>query len=81
MELANLVQTSDFITVTFPDSDVVKFTRLNGFEWTIEHSRKDVIDQYKVNEFVDGYLNDDSLLIKFYKVTAAIMPRKGGEQV
>lgn len=85
MELANLINHSNRITVTFPDKKVVKFNKVQGFHWTIKFNYVADIDSVKVYEFIDAYLQQDELMIKFFdsddKVTVNIPPRIGGELV
>lgn len=82
---SNILYKSDYVTVTFPDAEVVTFERVGSYDWELRYARKVKLTEEQVAEYIDAYLQQDELSINFLnerKVVLHVPPyKKGGVQV
>jgi Zn/Cd-binding protein ZinT len=81
-----LLQYTEWVRVIFPDNEVVQFSRVddNG-NWQVIYDHVADINQDRVIEFIDGYMEQDELAINFlnkhHEVIWQVKPYRGAELV
>lgn len=76
---SNILFKSDYVTVTFPDSEVVTFERVGSYDWELRYDSKVALTEEQVAEYIDAYLQQDELSINFLnerKVVLHVPPYK-----